>query len=294
MPAEPPKREPKPSDEPAGAAEKVEESKKAETETPAKSTSEDAAKSEKQTSPPAETKPADKPEQKAAVPTDGKSEPKPGVPADSKPADKPAQKSEISAESKPAADAQPAPATATTASNAAAAGDRVVTGDWPCWGGSIHRNMVNATTKIGIDFEPAEDPKGGKKMLWVAKLGSQTYGNPVVSGGKVWVGTNNGGEYRPKHKGDRGCVLCFDEKTGKFLWQLTREKLPQGRVNDWPEQGICSTPFVEGDRMWVVSNRGRIDVPGHGRLLRQGERRAVHHGGRHRRVGRRHCLDRTT
>ena len=76
-----------------------------------------------------------------------------------------------------------------------------------------------------------------------------------MSNGKVWVGTNNGGEHRPKHKGDRGCVLCFEEKTGKFLWQLTREKLPQGRVNDWPEQGICSTPFVEGDRMWVVTNR---------------------------------------
>ena len=148
-----------------------------------------------------------------------------------------------------------APPAATTAP---AAGDRVVTGDWPCWGGSIHRNMVNATTKIAIDFEPAEIPQEGKKLLWVAKLGSQTYGNPVVSGGKVWVGTNNGGEYRPKHKGDRGCVLCFDEKTGKFLWQLTREKLPQGRVNDWPEQGICSTPFVDGDRMWVVSNRAEL------------------------------------
>jgi len=77
----------------------------------------------------------------------------------------------------------------------------------------------------------------------------------VVSNGKVYVGTNNGGEYRPKHKGDRGVVLCFEEKTGKFLWQLTREKLPQGRVNDWPEQGICSAPFVEGNRLWVVTNR---------------------------------------
>jgi outer membrane protein assembly factor BamB len=36
---------------------------------------------------------------------------------------------------------------------------------------------------------------------------------------------------------------------------LTREKLPQGRVNDWPEQGICSTICVEGDRAWVVTNR---------------------------------------
>ena len=89
-------------------------------------------------------------------------------------------------------------------------------------------------------------------------LAPQTYGNPVVADGKVFVGTNNGAGYRPeKHPAeeDAGVLLCFDEKTGEFLWQLTREKLPQGRVNDWPLQGICSTPVVEGDRLWVVTNR---------------------------------------
>ncbi len=132
---------------------------------------------------------------------------------------------------------------------------RHVTGDWPMWGGTIHRNMVNGTTGITIDFVPSEDPTQAKNILWVAKLGSQTYGNPVVAHGKILVGTNNGAEYRPKHKGDRGCVLCFEEKTGKFLWQLTREKLPQGRVNDWPLQGICSTCCVDENRVYVVTNR---------------------------------------
>jgi outer membrane protein assembly factor BamB len=163
---------------------------------------------------------------------------------------------------------EPAPESA----DAPAAAERVVSGDWPMWGGSIDRNMVNETTGISIDFVPRADPQEGievKKVLWTAKLGSQTYGNPVVAGGKVFVGTNNGAEYRPQHKrvvenereiddGDRGCVLAFDEKTGEFLWQLTRKKLPQGRVNDWPEQGICSTCAVEGDRMWVVTNRAEL------------------------------------
>ena len=58
-----------------------------------------------------------------------------------------------------------------------------MTGDWPAWGGGIGRNMVNATTGISIDFQPAEDPKEGKKILWTAQLGSQTYGNPVVASG---------------------------------------------------------------------------------------------------------------
>ena len=131
---------------------------------------------------------------------------------------------------------------------------RIITGDWPMWGGTIDRNMVNATTDVPTDFDPLDD----KKVLWTANLGSQTYGNPIVAGGKVFVGTNNGAEYIPEQTGDKGVVLAFDEKTGEFLWQLTRDKLPQGRVNDWPEQGICSTAAVEGDRMWVITNRAEF------------------------------------
>lgn len=144
---------------------------------------------------------------------------------------------------------------ASQADSAPASGDRVVTGDWPMWGGTIARNMINATTGISIDFVPSTNPDEAKNILWTAKLGSQTYGNPVVANGRVYVGTNNGGEYRPQHKGDRGCVLCFDEKTGEFLWQLTRNKLETGRVNDWPLQGICSSVAVEDNRVYVVTNR---------------------------------------
>ena len=129
------------------------------------------------------------------------------------------------------------------------------------WGGTTARNMVNATTGINLDFDAEE----GTNVIWTAALGSQTYGNPIVAGGKVFVGTNNGGEYREKHKGDRGCIICFNEADGNFLWQLTREKLPQGRVNDWPEQGICSTPSIENGRLYVATNRCElmcIDVEG--------------------------------
>ena len=137
-------------------------------------------------------------------------------------------------------------------------GPRVVSGDWPMFGGTPDRNMVNSTTGVAIDFEPPDGTEGAKKMIYSVPLGSQTYGNAVVAGGKVYVGTNNGGEYRPKHKGDRGVLLCFEEKTGRFLWQLTRRKLAQGRVNDWPEQGICSSCVVEGDRLYVVTNRCEV------------------------------------
>ncbi len=126
--------------------------------------------------------------------------------------------------------------------------------DWPMWGGTNDRNMVSEMEGgVSLDFSMEKE----KNIVWSHGIGSQTYGNPVVANGNVYVGTNNGGGFRPKHPkaDDKGILLCFDEKSGEFKWQLTREKLPSGRVNDWPLQGICSTPVIEGDRLWVVSNR---------------------------------------
>jgi outer membrane protein assembly factor BamB len=127
--------------------------------------------------------------------------------------------------------------------------------EWAMWGGAPDRNMVSATQGITLDFDLEE-----KRLLWTANLGSQTYGNPIYAGGKVLVGSNNGAGYRPKYPAakDMGVLLCFDATDGKFLWQLSREKMPSGRVNDWPLQGICSAPIVEGDRLWIVTNRCEV------------------------------------
>jgi len=64
--------------------------------------------------------------------------------------------------------------------------------DWPMWGGTPGRNMVSDAKNVSLDF----DLKTGKNVLWQKGLGSQTYGNPIVSDGKVYVGTNNVGGYR--------------------------------------------------------------------------------------------------
>jgi outer membrane protein assembly factor BamB len=95
-------------------------------------------------------------------------------------------------------------------------------------------------------------------VKWVAKLGSQTYGNPVVGGGVVLVGTNNELVRDPKQPGDRGVVMAFRESDGEFLWQATHEKLSAGRVNDWPFQGVASSPLVIGDRVYYVNNRAEL------------------------------------
>jgi outer membrane protein assembly factor BamB len=130
------------------------------------------------------------------------------------------------------------------------AGDGV-SADWPMWGGTPGRNMVTAMKGLPTSW----DVKTKKNVKWVAALGSQTYGNPVVAGGMVFVGTNNEAMRDPKQAGDRGVLMAFREKDGEFLWQITHEKLASGRVNDWPFQGVASSPLVEGDRLYYVSNR---------------------------------------
>lgn len=125
-------------------------------------------------------------------------------------------------------------------------------GDWPMWGGSPDRNMVSTMTGAPTEWDVSD----GTNIRWVAPLGSQTYGNPVVANGKVFVGTNNEALYDTERPGDAGILVAFDEDTGEFLWQHFNEKLAAGRVNDWPYQGVCSSPLVEGDRLYYVSNRG--------------------------------------
>ena len=86
-----------------------------------------------------------------------------------------------------------------------------------------------------------------KNVKWVAKLGSQSYGNPVVANGKVLVGTNNASPRDPHFKDDRSILLCLDAYNGDFLWQLVVPKLASGKVNDWEYLGILASPDIEGD-----------------------------------------------
>jgi outer membrane protein assembly factor BamB len=128
--------------------------------------------------------------------------------------------------------------------------------DWPQWGGSPLRN----NTPSGQDIPSEWNVDEGDNIKWSARLGSQTFGSPVVANGKVFIGTNNGAGYVKRYPTtvDIGVLIALDQDSGKFLWQLSREKLPTGRVHDWPFLGICSTPFADGDRVWCVTNRNEI------------------------------------
>ena len=136
-----------------------------------------------------------------------------------------------------------------------------VNGDWPMWGGTPDRNMVSSMKGLPTSW----DVKTKKNVKWVAELGSQAYGNPVVAGGYVFVGTNNEAPRDPDVKGDKGILMAFRESDGQFMWQAVHDKLAAGRANDWPFQGICSSPLVEDGVVYYMSNRGElmaVDIDG--------------------------------
>jgi outer membrane protein assembly factor BamB len=134
----------------------------------------------------------------------------------------------------------------------------------PMFGCTPQRNLANTVEK-GIPS--SWSIKKGKEVnvKWVAELGGMAYGGPVVAGGKIFVGTNNEHPRDPAIKGDKGVVMCFRESDGKFLWQAVHDKLDNPEANDTLKHGVASSPAIDGDRLYYVSNRCELvcaDVEG--------------------------------
>lgn len=149
----------------------------------------------------------------------------------------------------------------------------LLAGDWPQWGGTLNRNMYSPEKGLPDRVEPGKLKSGTedvdmattKNVKWVAKLGSQSYGNATISNGRVFVGTNNDVPRDGQHEGDRSIMMVFGEKDGGFLWQLVVPKLASGKVNDWENLGLLSSPTVEGERVYIVTSRCEVmclDVAG--------------------------------
>lgn len=126
--------------------------------------------------------------------------------------------------------------------------------DQPQWGIAWTRNQVSSERHLPETF----DPKTKKNIRWIAPLGGETHSTPIIAGGRVYIGTNNGQPRDAKHEGDRGVMMCLDENTGNLIWQLVVPKLEQDPYMDWPKTGIASCATVEGDRVYLVSNRGEV------------------------------------
>jgi outer membrane protein assembly factor BamB len=123
--------------------------------------------------------------------------------------------------------------------------------EWPLFGGTPGRNMV-APLARGL---PADwgTSAGGRNVKWVAELGRRGYVPPAVAGGRVYVATNNDRPRDPHVRGARAVLMCLRASDGAFLWQITHP-MPASLVNaGGKEEGLLSTPAVEGDRLYYVT-----------------------------------------
>src|SRR5262245_36738337 len=143
---------------------------------------------------------------------------------------------------------------------ASASGD-----DWPMFGRDASHNAVTSETNSPTAWDVGGfDRKTGawlrdnaRNIKWQVPLGTGTFGDPVVAGGLVWVGTNNG--YSPdKDFVDASVLACFRESDGQPLFRYVSQRLPHGRVHDWPTSSMACSPLVEDQRMWFTTNRAEV------------------------------------
>ncbi|HUG93262.1 MAG TPA: PQQ-binding-like beta-propeller repeat protein, partial [Planctomycetaceae bacterium] len=160
--------------------------------------------------------------------------------------------------------------------------------DWPMLGRDATRNPVslekNPPLSWQIEGAPTKSENGrpigrtteSKNVKWSAPLGSNSYGDPVVADGLVWVGTNNDSLKPGEERIDAAVLMCFRETDGELLYRYVSPRLPQGRVHDWPYGSLACSPLIEGDRMWFTTNRAEVVCLDIGPLHRgEGEPKAV-------------------
>ncbi len=145
--------------------------------------------------------------------------------------------------------------------------------DWPQWGGTNNRNMVSAEKPLPDSFVPDKDgsPENTCGIKWTVKLGTFAYGNPTVAGGRIFVGTDAQTlAADPRFQYSKGgLVRCLEEASGKPRWELAIPErlthLPAGAHFGQQYLGVCSSPAVDGDRVYVVTGAGDVlclDVKG--------------------------------
>ena len=144
--------------------------------------------------------------------------------------------------------------------------------DWPEWGGGPRRNMVSAERGLPDDFHPGRkkrdrlgfDQATARNVRFIVRLGTENYSAPVVADGRLYVGTNDEDLDDPRFTPTRGGVLlCLEETSGDLLWRLVvpRLEIDRSKVSedfDDMNLGICSTAAVDGDRVYIVTNRCEV------------------------------------
>lgn len=142
--------------------------------------------------------------------------------------------------------------------------------DWPQWGGRNARNFVADERGLPAEFSRGSGTnlaegaayEAPKNLRWTAALGAMTYSTPAVANGRIFIGSNDQRLDDPRiPRTSGGLMLCLDEKTGRVLWQLPMPRLKTANKMfnyDDLALGVCSSPVVDGNRVYVVGSRGEV------------------------------------
>ncbi len=134
--------------------------------------------------------------------------------------------------------------------------------DWPMLGRDGTRNSVSAETGAPTFWSVENREKNNvlresRGIRWSAPLGSETHSSPVVSDGLVWIGTNNPRPNFQAAESLHSVLKCFRVEDGKQVYEYISPKLGT-RTQDAGWTGLVSSPLIEGDRLWLTTNRSEV------------------------------------
>jgi len=125
------------------------------------------------------------------------------------------------------------------ASQQSAVADKTEIGQWPRWRGP-RADGISHETGWSTDW-----PEGGPRQLWTKSVG-MGFSCTSVAGGKL---------YTVGHAGEIDTLYCLNAESGDEIWKVSYSA---PIAKDADEGGPASTPTVDGDRVYVLSKKGRF------------------------------------
>jgi outer membrane protein assembly factor BamB len=116
--------------------------------------------------------------------------------------------------------------------------DEDANADWPQWRGP-DRDGVSGETELLTSW-----PDSGPEVLWRVPLG-EGYSSVSVAQGRV---------YTMSGEGPDEFVLCLDASSGAEIWRFRSDS----KFSEAHGNGPRSTPTVDGDRVFVLSTKGKL------------------------------------
>lgn len=111
--------------------------------------------------------------------------------------------------------------------------------DWPNWSGPFHDGISRETGFV------ASWPADGLPVEWTREIGTGFSSISVVGDRLFAMG----------HKDGEETVFCLSSDSGDVLWT---HKYPSELIPNLHEGGPCSTPTVDGDRVYTLGKEGQL------------------------------------